>query len=554
MFDLLKGHFDLEQLKIKHIKEQNSLPYQAFFTVRFLERKSLLFVVNVEKIPVLDKNKTYIIRFDYQHVLRFLDIISQKDLPNISKITNKFFQELLSDFCKSDFIDELKEENQDKKRLYGKLPTLFSQTLIENRNYILMDDPSLSYSSPTPTPTSAPHSYHPSSFQPSFLSKKEASSFNLDLQAHRWTPADVYVLQDQAKLRQLRQELNSSLLKQLADFSSAGKLVDYFNNFPKFKIKLTEQEKSVISQEGNVLAIGRSGTGKTTCAVLRIFAIELLFRIRLKLSKGRLGGGLRDTRFGAEDLEENIGIHCVFVTASPVLTTEVERFYKRLKGNLRKKEGRREERGGGKKEEGGGKEKEEGGKEEGEKKREEGERKREEGEGVKKEEEGGREEEIIEQGDLTQEEKTVLVEEMGEEEEEKQEGVKGKRNEGKKEEGEEDGRKEEEEMIEMQKRMQKYTSLNQLTEENFPAFLTIKSLILMIDGCLTKPFFARNKEGQIIGGDSAAYWHNETHGVMMIERLHKEDGEEEERFEYNDEEELEMEYQRLMYLMDKKEQ
>lgn len=28
------------------------------------------------------------------------------------------------------------------------------------------------------------------------------------------------------------------------------------------------------------MAIGRSGTGKTTCAVLRLFAVDMLYKIR----------------------------------------------------------------------------------------------------------------------------------------------------------------------------------------------------------------------------------------------------------------------------------
>lgn len=41
----------------------------------------------------------------------------------------------------------------------------------------------------------------------------------------------------------------------------------------------------MIGENGNVIVIGRSGTGKTTCAVLRLFAIEMLFKIRLSLFK-----------------------------------------------------------------------------------------------------------------------------------------------------------------------------------------------------------------------------------------------------------------------------
>jgi hypothetical protein len=33
------------------------------------------------------------------------------------------------------------------------------------------------------------------------------------------------------------------------------------------------------------MVIGRSGTGKTTCAVLRLFSIEILFKMRLRIYK-----------------------------------------------------------------------------------------------------------------------------------------------------------------------------------------------------------------------------------------------------------------------------
>ena len=42
-------------------------------------------------------------------------------------------------------------------------------------------------------------------------------------------------------------------------------------------------------------------------------------------------------------------------------------------------------------------------------------------------------------------------------------------------------------------RMEKMSSLNQLDEAvDFPAFLTIKRLLIMLDGALSIPFFMRN--------------------------------------------------------------
>ena len=72
-----------------------------------------------------------------------------------------------------------------------------------------------------------------------------------------------------------------------------------------------------------MLAIGRSGTGKTTSAILRMFSMEMLFKIRLTLYKNKHENILRDTRFSPDDIDKTIGLHCIFVTASPVLTNEV---------------------------------------------------------------------------------------------------------------------------------------------------------------------------------------------------------------------------------------
>lgn len=38
-----------------------------------------------------------------------------------------------------------------------------------------------------------------------------------------------------------------------------------------------------ISHSGDTLVIGRSGTGKTTCALLKLFATDTLFKLRMKL-------------------------------------------------------------------------------------------------------------------------------------------------------------------------------------------------------------------------------------------------------------------------------
>lgn len=73
------------------------------------------------------------------------------------------------------------------------------------------------------------------------------------------------------------------MLKKFADFSSASRLVELLQKMPNLNLKLTEEEMDVIGEPGNVMVIGRSGTGKTTCALLRLFAMEILFNLRVQM-------------------------------------------------------------------------------------------------------------------------------------------------------------------------------------------------------------------------------------------------------------------------------
>ena len=64
-------------------------------------------------------------------------------------------------------------------------------------------------------------------------------------------------------------------------------------------------------------------------------------------------------------------------------------------------------------------------------------------------------------------------------------------------------------------------SMEELSSEDFPLFLTVKRLILMLDASTNYPFFARDKTGKQIGLESNVEWHNEQGGVFMINQYHK---------------------------------
>jgi len=82
---------------------------------------------------------------------------------------------------------------------------------------------------------------------------------------------------------------------------------------------------------------GRSGTGKTTSSVLRLFSQEIMFlllRKQNKLIREQGKGKLIKIRLTADDLRKPCKMKTVFVSASPVLVNEVSRFYQRLKDAL----------------------------------------------------------------------------------------------------------------------------------------------------------------------------------------------------------------------------
>ena len=53
------------------------------------------------------------------------------------------------------------------------------------------------------------------------------------------------------------------------------------------------------------MVIGRSGTGKTTCAILRLFSQEMLFKIRMTLYKNKNEKLLKNTRFDSVIFTKN---------------------------------------------------------------------------------------------------------------------------------------------------------------------------------------------------------------------------------------------------------
>lgn len=95
------------------------------------------------------------------------------------------------------------------------------------------------------------------------------------------------------------------------------------------RFRCSEDEKRIIEYEGNLIVMGRSGTGKTTCAILRLFVLQLLYHMQQKSKEGIT---LTDRRKGED---RSIKLHSMFVTASPFLAREIGDYYEQLRKDVK---------------------------------------------------------------------------------------------------------------------------------------------------------------------------------------------------------------------------
>ena len=64
-------------------------------------------------------------------------------------------------------------------------------------------------------------------------------------------------------------------------------MLKFFEKLERFDIKFEKSQKRMLLSTQNTIALGRSGTGKTTVSAFKVLAIDLLFKA---YSKGKLIG------------------------------------------------------------------------------------------------------------------------------------------------------------------------------------------------------------------------------------------------------------------------
>lgn len=114
----------------------------------------------------------------------------------------------------------------------------------------------------------------------------------------------------------------------------AKQYVNFISDIPNFKFKLTNQQKDVVGENGNLIVIGRSGTGKTLLSMLRLYALEFLkkqSKIYELLSDGKLKRDCVNLHIDKIFEEKN-----VFLTASSHLIEEIMKQYNDMHYQIQK--------------------------------------------------------------------------------------------------------------------------------------------------------------------------------------------------------------------------
>lgn len=100
----------------------------------------------------------------------------------------------------------------------------------------------------------------------------------------------------------------------------------------EYVFRISEDEAKVVASTSNTLLLGRSGTGKTTCAVLRMWSAEREYRKAAAAADGPLLLDARGRQATASDL------HQCFVTVSHNLCHHVRKNLHSLDRTLCEKE------------------------------------------------------------------------------------------------------------------------------------------------------------------------------------------------------------------------
>ncbi|CAD8133777.1 unnamed protein product [Paramecium octaurelia] len=317
---ILQGYFSMiDQVMTTTVIDMEPLSnFQAYFQTKTEEGFTLFWEVAIDKVPKLVcqnmLNIKQIVGFNFYHTITFIDIkqenIHDKDIKLI--IQNYHIDTKSSYYRKGIDYSKLKCEDfeNESNKCYLFMRSTNNNNSYWELNYNLMKYDIIKWLS--------------HQFQPIFLNKQEQTMYQFDASSQKWiSKFDEDILQNESQIQQ-EKIFKKDLVQKFADFTISSKLVEFLQKVPNFSIKLTDEQKQIIGMEGKIIFGGRSGTGKTTCLILRLLAMKHIFKLRIEVHQKK------NPSIEIDDLYFN----CLFISNNNILSIQAKKYYEKLNNQV----------------------------------------------------------------------------------------------------------------------------------------------------------------------------------------------------------------------------
>ncbi|CAD8153493.1 unnamed protein product [Paramecium pentaurelia] len=414
----------LSPLQVGSIQFPFQYDYQIIFELE--NRITILFQIFPKKYPIMNSSQ-HPIQFDYVHEMIFVDFNQKEFYKNQLQYENylKIQQSTPNFFSDMKFIQECSFDKKKVKYLrigewtdnFNLLvgPRIFKPLICQENKFIYNKKLNL------------------------WMTQEDEEKYYKKLQQYEEIRSNNYAIQRYCNL------------------PSSQQLLTIIKNIPNFKVKLTQEQQDIISYNGDALVIGRSGTGKTTCALLKLFSTDILYKLRIKLNQ--IKNQTSDIQLSQQD--QNTQLKTIFVTASPLLACQVKRLYDQLVNNIQ--------------------------------------------DAINKKRQKQKKDCYDQSQNIDLEQSTFQIIEALQQNEE---DINNNNQQGFQNENEID----DEEINEFEKEMGKFNKFSEI--QQFPVFLTLRKLLALIDSSLLNSFF------KVHGGyqNKLSQWHNESLGLMKLDQ------------------------------------
>ncbi|CAK60825.1 unnamed protein product (macronuclear) [Paramecium tetraurelia] len=407
---LLQGRFNEENKEYTKILYLNcgslKLPFQYAFVASLFPLDSLQIIVLIlpEK-QYITNSSGQLEQIKFIHKMRFIDSINESYGNNdyLIKQSQTILDDNLHQQLKSNDVLLNIKLIKEKQRSCHISSEIKIGIKTRNRNLLIS----------------------PRSFE---TIKLDSQLYIFDDQTKTWMTKKLYESIQKKIMKINAQTADYYLIKEYICLPSASQISKLISKLPKFKNKITEQQLQAIVWKGITFILGRSGTGKTTCALFKVFILDALFNLRqqLKTSNAYINSQIKQETQSQQYLQKDkLTLKILFVTASPLLAWQIKQNYLQLIENFQE---------------------------------------------LIKDKFQKKPEEQAESNEMEEESFYEIINELQESQ--------AKEN---------NSDTDEDEMDDYEKKMGRFQKLSDITE--YPAFLTLRKLIFSIDASLLNPYF-----------------------------------------------------------------